>query len=71
MLAPLIFELLVVALLMLLVGWVSDAARASAHDGQRNLDSAGPHGWNRMSRPWNPLPAGSSFRTDPIGPACG
>jgi hypothetical protein len=34
MLAPLIFDMLIASLLLLLVGWASDALRASTHDGR-------------------------------------
>jgi hypothetical protein len=51
MLAPLISELLIVSLLFLLVGWASDALRASMHDSQGYLDSEGTTASKRMSRP--------------------
>src|SRR5262249_1271853 len=56
MLAPLIIDLLIASLLFLLAGWVSDALRASAHDGQSCLDSERPTGRTPMSRPRRPRP---------------
>jgi hypothetical protein len=50
MLAPLIFDSLMVALLLLLVGWASDAFRASMHHGSGDQSTEGPAERNRLSR---------------------
>jgi hypothetical protein len=55
MLAPMIFELLIVSMLFLLVGWATDAVRASWHGSPSYLNSEGTIGWQQMSRPRNPL----------------
>jgi hypothetical protein len=56
MLAPLIFDMLFASLLLLLVGWASDALRASTHASPGYVHSEGPPARNRMSRPRQSLP---------------
>ena len=57
MLAPLIVDLLLGTLLLLLVGWATDAVRASMHDGPGDANPEAPGGWNRMNRPRRPSTA--------------
>ena len=49
MLAPLIVDLLMGTLLLLLVGWATDAFRASMHDVQGDVNPEAPGGWNRIA----------------------
>jgi hypothetical protein len=56
MLAPLIFDMLIASLLIVLVGWASDALRACTHGGQSYLAFEGSTARNRASRPRRPLP---------------
>jgi hypothetical protein len=46
MLAPLIINLLIVSLLLLLIGWMSDILHASAHDGPTYVNEWGSIGCN-------------------------
>jgi hypothetical protein len=57
MLAPLIVDLLMGKLLLLLVGWTTDASRASMYDRPGDANPEAPGGWNRMSRPGRPSAA--------------
>jgi hypothetical protein len=63
MLAPLIFDSLTVALLFLLLGWASDAFRASMHDGSGDRNTEGSSEGNRLSRSRPLRPAAGSDAT--------
>jgi hypothetical protein len=54
MLAPLIVDLLMGTLLLLLVGWATNAFRASMPDGPGDANPEALGGRNRMSRPRRP-----------------
>jgi hypothetical protein len=59
MLAPLILDSLMVALLFLLIGWASDAFRASMHGGPGGRTAEGFPGSLQSSRGFDPAPAGT------------
>ena len=56
MLAPLIYYMLIVSLLVLFAGWGIDALRATMRVRRGHGELAGPAARNRASRPWKPLP---------------
>jgi hypothetical protein len=55
MLAPMIVDVLVLSLLLLALGWVSDVVRARSRNGRRFLDSEGTVDCNLMSHSLIPL----------------
>jgi hypothetical protein len=69
MLAPLIFDSLTVALLFLLIGWASDAFRASMHDGPGDPNTERTWNENRLSPPRQPRPAADPDATWTTRPA--
>jgi hypothetical protein len=51
MLAPMIVNVLIVSLLLLVLGWVSDVLRARSQNDRRSLNGEGAVGCNLMSHP--------------------
>jgi hypothetical protein len=55
--------LLMGTLLLLLIGWATDAFRASMHDVPHDVNLEAPGGWNRMSRLGRPSSAQHPYAT--------